>query len=710
MLKQVDAYITWINRHLEHHPHRRLVKDLQKDMRDGVAFLQLVEVIGGVDQNILYDKQLTLADIQSNINRVLDFLSNNNVRIHHILPKEIIEGKLKPIMRLILLLAAHFKPEEETLNRTFPASKSRKKLERTPSIVSILSNAAVSLADAKGNASGSSFKCKNPGNQRSSVGSWSEYDESDAPRTPSPKKTLSRSLFTPSARASQDSPKRSLFVDEKRRRDLTSTPCAPKDGQRPLSSPIGQRPPSSPNNDAITPKKTIAKYFNTESPLASELQLSDSLDGDIVSMDQVAEVMDKNYDISFLTGLMNCHDEMIDDIGVTKMVLTELQNLIVNGGGTDCSEDFMPSMDETFQEQLIMRTVMLEQKEEECLQLKSDLNELKEMHFQWSGEKVAYQTRLTQQEQVILALKCSLLQHEISGGKKKKDDQQAAETATAKEIEQLKTQVAEQQKMIDKQKDELSKLGAELEKRSVAEAGLHSKLEIEESKAGNLSKQLHELSERMHSLSVCDKVRDEENLNALNERLNQAKFRRDYERILREHKTMCITLHNLRNTFKPDDPAQHAFESIELSITTFVDTLTTIATTLQTKETNPKHNISLPLPLLNSSSCSQSSNSSDSGVTNTLSASGDQLKVIYYTGKSTTPVLRFSDTALGLLTLRDFKQVVGRSGKYRYYFKCVDSEYGFVREELVCDDDVIPGYDNKVVAWLERRTTPVSDV
>ena len=53
---------------------------------------------------------------------------------------------------------------------------------------------------------------------------------------------------------------------------------------------------------------------------------------------------------------------------------------------------------------------------------------------------------------------------------------------------------------------------------------------------------------------------------------------------------------------------------------------------------------------------------------------------------------------------------MGRVGRYRYFFKRMDPDYGFVREELVYDEGVVPGYDNKVVAWMERRKAPVSDV
>ncbi len=42
----METYINWVNSQLKKRPRSRVVEDLQRDMRDGVAFLQLIEVIG----------------------------------------------------------------------------------------------------------------------------------------------------------------------------------------------------------------------------------------------------------------------------------------------------------------------------------------------------------------------------------------------------------------------------------------------------------------------------------------------------------------------------------------------------------------------------------------------------------------------------------------------------------------------------------------
>ena len=98
-------------------------------------------------------------------------VSRPTSRLFVLVVLEIMEGKLKSIMRLVLALAAHFKPDKtnnnnnhvnnKILDHSFPgACKTRRKLERTSSLVSILSNAAVSLADASKNASGNNYRCR----------------------------------------------------------------------------------------------------------------------------------------------------------------------------------------------------------------------------------------------------------------------------------------------------------------------------------------------------------------------------------------------------------------------------------------------------------------------------------------------------------------------------------------------------------------------
>ena len=53
----------------------------------------------------------SLQGMRDNLDRILQFMAGKRIRMHHITSKEILEGNLKAVMRLILALAAHYKPQ-----------------------------------------------------------------------------------------------------------------------------------------------------------------------------------------------------------------------------------------------------------------------------------------------------------------------------------------------------------------------------------------------------------------------------------------------------------------------------------------------------------------------------------------------------------------------------------------------------------------------
>jgi hypothetical protein len=89
----------------------RLVENLQTDLSSGVALAHLIEIISG--SQILTDINLNpknMHDFKENIEKILRFMHTNSIRMHQTTSREIIAGDLKSIMRLVLALAAHFKP------------------------------------------------------------------------------------------------------------------------------------------------------------------------------------------------------------------------------------------------------------------------------------------------------------------------------------------------------------------------------------------------------------------------------------------------------------------------------------------------------------------------------------------------------------------------------------------------------------------------
>ncbi|KAL8588183.1 hypothetical protein ACOMHN_063579 [Nucella lapillus] len=83
---------------------------------------------------------------------------------------------------------------------------------------------------------------------------------------------------------------------------------------------------------------------------------------------------------------------------------------------------------------------------------------------------------------------------------------------------------------------------------------------------------------------------------------------------------------------------------------------------------------------------------------------GSSTAVICFADHSIQPLTCLMPGKLGSIRLKDFKHLFEESDKYRFRFKALDPEYGTVKEELTKEDAVVPGWENKIVAWLETES------
>ncbi|XP_041426629.1 dixin-A-like [Xenopus laevis] len=93
---------------------------------------------------------------------------------------------------------------------------------------------------------------------------------------------------------------------------------------------------------------------------------------------------------------------------------------------------------------------------------------------------------------------------------------------------------------------------------------------------------------------------------------------------------------------------------------------------------------------------------SHSQSTPVMGSSNSSTKVLYFTDRSLTPFMVTLPKSLGEVTLRDFRAAIGQEGSPRYHFKALDPEFGTVKEEVFHDEDIIPGWEGKIVAWVEE--------
>eukprot|EP00111_Clytia_hemisphaerica_P018190 TCONS_00053793-protein len=798
IMNQSDSYITWVNSQLGKRDKSRHVKDLSKDMRDGVVFLQLVEVISDSEQQILDHSQLSINDMRYNLNNVLQFLSNNNVRVHHILPKEIIEGNLKTTMRLILALAAHFKPDSFNYNAlnnntstplktntSTPVSKSTKKksMQRAPSLVSLASEAAASLAEASKNASkgGSTSRSSrirkqqlfdsvppktkhvSQRHQQSSnqyqasksftmpSSSYHNRSESTPPPFERPKtlrgescsaQTRPKSLRLENTQI-PDLPKNVFKPIRNSRISVTEFPTDGSEIKTKISTEASSTNienvkrallledkllPSSKSTDVDSVRRTLLKEDHTCFSLTSRDNVKRTLIPG--SESEGSEVQDE------LTGL---HDDLLEELSDAKDVMQQLQTVLMNGRTSEEMLGLESPRDESFQEQLVVKNIMLEQIENECADLRHQLNEYKEINMRLTNEKHGVELRFSQQEQLILSLKSKLLEHEQPNVKKQSEQQlQALLSEKNNEVQLLYDELSKRDTIIEKHKNELDSMSNDIVNKKRSEASLYAKLESSESMVSSLQLQLHEATENLHLQGNNTQQQRSNNFRVPQHetdtnttKLQDAKIHRIKQKITREHHNLSTTLKNIKGNFPSNDPVQHAFQSIEHSLSSLMDSVSMLDVTKTQQKTqqgqypsnkpqtinssshkkphktsDQYQRLSLPKHHSSRSTRTKSSISSDSGydhtnTNNTLDAS-EQVKIVYFLGKSVTPILKSSDIGLGYLTLHDFKELVNRPGKYRYFFKSKDKDFGFVREELLYDEDLVPGYENKIVSWIEK--------
>ncbi|XP_036775622.2 dixin isoform X8 [Manis pentadactyla] len=107
---QLQAYVAWVNAQLRKRPAARPVQDLQQDLRDGVTLAYLVEIVAGEKLSGVQLSPSNQQEMKNNVEKVLQFVASRKIRMHQTSAKDIVEGNLKSIMRLVLALAAHFRP------------------------------------------------------------------------------------------------------------------------------------------------------------------------------------------------------------------------------------------------------------------------------------------------------------------------------------------------------------------------------------------------------------------------------------------------------------------------------------------------------------------------------------------------------------------------------------------------------------------------
>ncbi|XP_018547685.1 dixin isoform X2 [Lates calcarifer] len=609
--QQLAAYVSWVNSQLKRKPGLKPITDLRHDLQDGVVLTQLIEIVAGEVLEGVYVAPQNKEESRKNVEQVLQFISSRHIRMPHISARDIVDGNLKSVMRIILALAAHFKP---TANHRAASgggrSLTRGHASHNPlSTVALAQGAAAALASAR-------YDASQPARVTRIHSGWGLNAE---------KSVCVRALveqYERGAPEEQDDPQPS---------SLSSV--------SPLSSP--RAPPSS-HSDRQQEDRQQKQSSAESSHVVVESAWEDSLD----------ETLEK-------------------EVQETRKMVSALQALLLHGSLPEDEQDVSLTLDQcNAEQQLVVIRSRLDQSMEEAQELKRELLRCKQEMRNLQGVKDAQQQRLCTQEASILQMKQELLRASMT-----KDE--------------INNQNAELQWKLDECNRLWSECKKEVGQKDRVLQQLKHKLEESQKQQNELQRELEHKNSMVQELMSRDlqQIPTGTENNGYSYSGNPAPSMSGAEEV----QLLRDSLRSLRNNFRDHDPQHHTLDTLEQGIVSLIDRLHVLHTPRgrgKSPRRKGQHTDSDTWP------CTK--------VCQPHSGSSASTKILYFTGKSPTPSMINIPKRLGEVTLKDVKAAVDREGNYRYHFKALDPEFGTVKEEVFLDGAIVPGWEGKIVAWVEE--------
>ncbi|XP_029337759.1 dixin isoform X1 [Mus caroli] len=684
--QQLQAYVAWVNAQLKKRPSVKPVQDLRQDLRDGVILAYLIEIVGqlALDSDASVDERTDFfllhspfkaagekltgvqlspsnqQEMKSNVERVLQFVASKKIRMHQTSAKDIVEGNLKSIMRLVLALAAHFKPGSSRTVSQGRDSKAPVQSHQPHCATAVAQGAAAALADVCHDVSRSGRDVFRYRQRNASMDEeienpyWSvralvqQYEGQQK----SPSESSCSSLTSPSPIHSAKS--ESIITQAEEKADFV-----------------------------IIPSEGIENRTDeTDSPLSRDWRPGSP-----------GTYLEATWEEQLLEQQEHLEKEMEE----AKKMISGLQALLLNGSLPEDEQERPVALCEPGvnpEEQLIIIRSRLDQSVEENQDLKKELLKCKQEARNLQGIKDALQQRLTQQDTSVLQLKQELLRANMD-----KDELHNQNVDLQRKLEERNRLLGEYKKELG-QKDRLfQQQQAKLEEalRKLSDAS-YQQVDLE-----------RELEQKDVLLAHCMKGEADEvtNYNSHSSQRNgfvQPVAGRGATTVTHrgtsDLQLVRDALRSLRNSFSGHDPQHHTIDSLEQGISSLMERLHVIET--QKKQ---ERKVGGRSPRNQASSEYRASWPPNSTLPHSQSSpavSSTCTKVLYFTDRSLTPFMVNIPKRLGEVTLKDFKAAIDREGNHRYHFKALDPEFGTVKEEVFHDDDAIPGWEGKIVAWVEE--------
>ncbi|XP_031427351.1 dixin-like isoform X1 [Clupea harengus] len=527
---QVATYVSWVNAQLRKKPGVNPVHDLRQDLRDGVVLAHLIEIVAGELLDGIHYAPLDNQEKRQNVERVLQFMSSKRIRMPQTSARDIVDGNLKSAMRLILALAAHFKPSASASHRA-GASMGRGAVGSSPnhrphSTMAMAQNAVAALAVARQDASRSGRCLLHLRQEWNSQGNlvakeidnpcWSvralvqqyegQKDEPDEDSdTKSPSLRSSSPTQSPGVTEDKKEGVKSQAVEAVKSDDMVKlTPCVEGAGSRPDGS------------------------------------LGVSIWEDQLCEQQ--ELLEK---------------EMQD----ARRMVSSLQALLLHGSLPEDEQDvslgFAEGVDNAEQQLVVIRS-RLDQSMEETQDLKRELSKFRQEARNLLGVKDALQQRMAVQETSVLQLKQELLRANM-----------ARDELTGQNVE-MQRKVEERNRLLSDYKKELSQKDRLLQQQQTKLDEALRKLAESCHQKTSLQREL-ERKERMLQ-ELMNNHTPEEVPVAHNNGYSGSSMPQTY-RGAEELQLVHDALRSLRNSFSGHDPQQHTLDTLEQGVASLADRL-----------------------------------------------------------------------------------------------------------------------------------------
>ncbi|XP_069039063.1 dixin-A isoform X7 [Lepisosteus oculatus] len=412
--------------------------------------------------------------------------------------------------------------------------------------------------------------------------------------------------------------------------------------------------------------------------------------------------------------LLEQQEQLEREMEEARRMISSLQALLLHGSLPEDEQEASLCLGgegaDNAEEQLIIIRSRLDQSMAESQDLKKELLRYKQETRSLQGVKDALQQRMSLQESSVLQLKQELLRASMA-----RDELHSQNVELQRMLEErsrlltdYKKELGHKDRLLQQQQLKLDEALRKVAEGSHLKADLQRELEHKDSLLQEL------MSRDVDGIEHCGPLGHSQSNGYIHPAGTASSMASTHRgrppdalpvplRVCQAEELQLVreALRSLRNCFSGHDPQHHTLDTLEQGIASLMDRLHALDSQRRHEKRSRGKSPGRRAAQSDRDSWPPSSKMSHSHSSPVLSSSATT-KVLYFTDRSLTPFMVNIPKRLGEVTLRDFKAAVDREGSYRYHFKALDPEFGTVKEEVFHDDAVVPGWEGKIVAWVEE--------